>query len=109
MAQEETPTLVELLGMLRERMGSRGRAGGGPARPAAGRRLDPRQLSPFSDRWMSFLDPSRAFDELGFRHAPLAEGLAAVVAHFLARPPPDRPPGYAQRPAELKLARRLAG
>jgi nucleoside-diphosphate-sugar epimerase len=106
-AQDETPTLIELLGMLRERMGSSAGLVAVPRDVLLSADLDPRMVSPFSDRWMSLLDPSRSFDELGFRHAPLAEGLAAIVGHFLARPPIDRPPGYAQRAAELKLARRL--
>jgi nucleoside-diphosphate-sugar epimerase len=106
-AQDETPSLAELVAMLRERMGSTAELVAVPRATILSEGLDPVKLSPFSDRWMSFLDPSRSFDELGFRHAPLPEVLAAVVGHFLARPPPDRPPGYAQRATELSLARHL--
>lgn len=72
LAQEETPTLAELAAMLFEIAGVRPKIVAGPA------------TSPFSTRWMSVLDPSRAKRELGFRHLPLREYLGRIVAHHLA-------------------------
>ncbi len=53
---------------------------------------------------MSFLDPSRAKAELGFRHEPLGSYLDKIVTAFLAHPRPDPPPGYEHREAELRLS-----
>ncbi len=106
LAQEETPALVEVLTMLRELTGSRSALVPVSSATLRAAGLEPVQLSPFSGRWMSFLDPSRARAELGFTHAPLAQCLASAVSAFLAHTPPDRPPGLARRQEELALARR---
>jgi nucleoside-diphosphate-sugar epimerase len=103
-AQNETPTLAELVESLRDLVGSRARmvaVASGRVR-AAGLRL--LEVSPFDDPWMSFLDPSRAREELGFHHAPLAVGLASIVASFLSHTPSDLPPGYGRRSLEIQLA-----
>ncbi len=105
LAQEETPTLSELVSSLRRLLGSRAELVPVPAEALRAAGLEPRDVSPFSGRWMSFLDPGRARAELGFVHAPLSEGLAAVVASFLAHPPQDRPGGYTHRARELELVR----
>ncbi len=105
LAQQETPTLVELVTALRELMGSRAELLPVPAAALRAAGLEPVQVSPFSGRWMSYLDPSRARAELGFTHAPLAPGLATAVACFLTHTPADRPRGYARRAEELALAR----
>lgn len=62
-----------------------------------------REISPFSGRWMSRLDASRARQELGFTHLPLNDYLGRIVAAFLAHPPADRPEGYRNRAAEVRL------
>lgn len=72
LAQDEEPTLAELVTMLGEVAGVRPRIVAGSA------------PSPFSTRWMSRLDPSKAKRELGFRHLPLREYLGRIVAHHLA-------------------------
>jgi hypothetical protein len=54
---------------------------------------------------MSFLDPSWAKEELGFRHEPLGSYLDKIVTTFLAHPGADPPPGYESRSAEIALAR----
>lgn len=105
LAQEEAPTLLELLGLLRGMLGSRAELVPVPSSRLRAAGLVPVEVSPFSGRWMSFLDPSRAARELGFRHAPLERVLHAAVASFLAHPPADRPKGYARRAEELRLAR----
>jgi hypothetical protein len=53
---------------------------------------------------MSFLDPSRARQELGFRHEPLRSYLEKVVAFYLNAPPPAPPENYARRADEVRLA-----
>ena len=105
LAQEETPTLAELVGRLRDLLGSRAAIVPVPADRIRAAGLDPARLSPFSGRWMSFLDPARAREELGFVHEPVEVYLAKIVASFLAHPPAGRPEGYARRAEELRLAR----
>jgi nucleoside-diphosphate-sugar epimerase len=105
--QQETPTLLEYLRLLADIVGTRA-----PLVPvsrdelqSAG--LDAVVVSPFSGRWMSFLDPARAREELGFEHLPMIHCLQSVVGSFLAHPPAERPPTYAGRAHELDLARGL--
>jgi nucleoside-diphosphate-sugar epimerase len=106
LAQEETPTLRALLEELRRLAGSRSTLVEVPSDALRAEGLDPVAVSPFSGRWMSFLDPSRARDRLGFRHAPLDLCLTSIVAGFAAHatePPPD---GLRTRAAEIRLAAR---
>jgi len=104
LAQQETPTLRELLLMVAETLGAEARLVAVEEDRLRSAGLDPLALSPFSGRWMSFLDPSRAQAELGFRHEPLASCLDKVVTCFLAHPPAEAPPGYEQRAFERALA-----
>jgi nucleoside-diphosphate-sugar epimerase len=105
LAQDETPTLRELLTLLAEKLGARARLVDVAAERIRSAGLDPLLLSPFSGTWMSFLDPARAKAELGFHHEPLGSYLDKIVASFLAHPPAEPPPGYDRRPAELSLVR----
>jgi nucleoside-diphosphate-sugar epimerase len=105
LAQDETPTLRELLTLVAERLGAPSRPVDIPAERVRAAGLDPLVLSPFSGQWMSFLDPARAKAELGFRHEPLGSYLDKIVTAFLAHPPAEAPPGYEHRPRELELAR----
>jgi len=109
LAQEETPTLRELLEFLARRLGSRARLVEVPAERVRAAGLEPAALSPFHDPWMSYLDPTRSREELGFHHAPLGEVLAEVVGAFTCHTPADRPAGYARRAEELALARGVEG
>jgi nucleoside-diphosphate-sugar epimerase len=104
LAQDETPTLVELLKRLADLLGAPARLAPVAAARIAEAGLEPVRISPFSGRWMSFVDPSRAKQELGFRHEPLPSYLDKIVGAFLARPPLDTPPGYADRGREKALA-----
>jgi nucleoside-diphosphate-sugar epimerase len=104
LAQDETPTLVELLATLANALGVRLRFVDVSHESLAAAGLDPLLLSPFSGRWMSFIDPGLAKVELGFRHEPLASYLDKIVASFLANPPQAPPPGYEHRATELRLA-----
>lgn len=104
LAQEETPTLREIVRVLCDLVGASPRL-----TPVARERilaagLDPVRISPFSGRWMSFLDTSRARAELGFTHEPLASYLGKVVASFFAHPPDAPPASYASRDRERDLA-----
>jgi nucleoside-diphosphate-sugar epimerase len=104
LAQDETPTLRELVTALAAALGAAPRFVdvSHDAVRAAG--LDPLVLSPFSGRWMSFIDPALAKAELGFCHEPLASYLDKIVTCFLAHPSQEPPPGYEQRARERQLA-----
>jgi nucleoside-diphosphate-sugar epimerase len=108
LCQEETPTLVEVLGEAARLLGAPLRLQEVPRAAVEAAGLDPVRVSPFSGRWMSFLDPARAREELAFKATPLGTALASIVASFLAHPPADRPDGYADRAREIELARRPA-
>jgi nucleoside-diphosphate-sugar epimerase len=103
LAQDETPTLRELLGLVACCLGADVRLVAVPSEEVLRVGLDPLALSPFSGRWMSFLDPSEAKAQLGFRHEPLTSYLDKIVTSFLAHPPAEPPPGYAARAAERAL------
>ena len=105
LAQAETPTLVELLTLMANLLGAPARLAPIPAAalPAHGR--TPLGISPFSGRWMSFLDPTLARTELGFVHEPPAVYLDKIIACYLNHPPATPPPNYATRAVELRLAR----
>jgi nucleoside-diphosphate-sugar epimerase len=108
LAQDETPTLAEILTTLAEILGASARFVEARSDRIAAAGLEVVRISPFSGRWMSFLDPTRAKTELGFRHDPLRAYLEKVVASFLAHPPTEAPEGFAaDRSREADLARRL--
>ena len=104
LAQDETPTLAELLALTAERLGAPPRLVEVPFEAMRAAGLDPLLLSPFSGTWMSFLDPSRAKVELGFRHEPLGSYLEKIVTIFLAHPRSEPLPGYDRRELEIRLA-----
>jgi len=104
LCQEETPTLVEVLEALAALLGAPPRLVPVSRAELEAAGLDPGLLSPFSGRWMSFLDPGRARRELGFAPTPLGAGLGSIVAAFLAHPPAAPPEAYATRARELELA-----
>ncbi len=104
LAQDETPTLAELVSLLADLLGALPRLAPIPSAAIELVGLDPQAISPFSGSWMSFLDPSKAKQELGFRHDPLQSYLEKVVSVFLNAPPDKPPANYANRSAELALA-----
>ena len=104
LAQDETPTLRDILTICAELVGAPPRLVSVPAAEIEAAGLEPVSISPFSGRWMSFLDPARAKAELGFRHEPLREYLGRIVAAFLAQLPAAPPAGYARRADEVALA-----
>jgi nucleoside-diphosphate-sugar epimerase len=104
LCQEEAPTLPELLRLLARALGTEVRLVEVPLAELEGAGLTARGVSPFSSRWISYLDPARAKAELGFRATPLPEAMESIVASFLAHLPEHPPEGYAQRPRERELA-----
>jgi nucleoside-diphosphate-sugar epimerase len=108
LAQEETPTLAELVTKLATLVGSRSEIVPVAEDALVAAELDRAEISPFSTRWMSFLDPSRARDELGFRHLPLEVYLGRIAASFLAHPP-SPPEALAHRAREIALAAAIQG
>lgn len=104
--QRETPSLVELLGMLQGMLGSRAKLAPVASADILAAGLDLWNLSPFSSKWMSMLDPSKAEAELGFCHEPLATSLGKIVASFLAYGYATPPDGYEHRAKEIELAER---
>ena len=107
LTQDETPTLRDLLERMAWRVGAPAKLVSVTAAEMEAEGLSLRGVSPFSARWSSFMDPTKAKAELGFVHTPLWEYLDRVVAAFLAHPPGDRPEGYAGRAREVELARRV--
>ncbi len=108
LAQDETPTLAELVATLADLLGAPARSVAVPAAAIEAAGLEPARISPLSGRWMSFLDPSLARSDLGFRHEPPRSYLDKVVATFLNATPPSPPENYARRSEEVRLARESA-
>jgi nucleoside-diphosphate-sugar epimerase len=106
LAQDETPTAREMLAIAAELLGAPPRFVPVPAHALEAAGLEVTAVSPFSGRWMSFLDPGRARAELGFRHEPLREYLGRIVTAFVAHPPASPPPALARRAEEKALAAR---
>ena len=107
LAQDETPTAREMLAIAAELLGAPPRFVPVPAPAVEAAGLELTAVSPFSGRWMSFLDPGRARAELGFRHEPLREYLGRIVTAFVAHPPASPPPALARRAEEKALAARF--
>jgi len=108
LAQPEQPTVRALIERIAEHVGARAELVelAPTALEQAG--LSVRAASPFSNAWMSVIDPARAVTELGFAHPPLDVYLASILASLFSAWPAEPPPGYAQRSGELALLRRVA-
>lgn len=103
LAQPDVLTVDEALGVMAEAAGVTLQVGRAPRAILDAEGLLP-ACSPFSDPWMSALDPSRAAVELGFHGTPMREYLPHLVEHYLRSALPT-PPGYAQRDREIALLR----
>ena len=103
LAQTETPTLVELVTLLADLLGAPARLVSIPSAELSLAGLTPAAISPFSARWMSFLDPTRAEAELAFRHEPPAIYLDKIIACYLNHPPDAPPASYTSRQVEMRL------
>jgi nucleoside-diphosphate-sugar epimerase len=104
LAQDETPTIPELISLLGELAGAPGCVQLIPSAKFREAGLAPAQISPFNADWMSYIDPGKAKKDLGFAHEPLRDYLAAIVRSFLEIRPSAPPENYVHRPAELALA-----
>jgi nucleoside-diphosphate-sugar epimerase len=107
LCQDETPTLAALLTTLADLVGAPARLVPVPTLSLAAHHLHITEVSPFSDRWMSFLDPAKAKTALGFQHEPLRHYLEKIATCLLNHPPSTPPANYTHRPAELALAGQL--
>lgn len=107
LAQDETPTLRELLEGIAERVGAKPTLVEVASERVTGEGLVMREVSPFTQRWMSMLDNTKAKTELGFKPTPLWDYIDRMVAAFLGHPADDRPEGYQHRAREIELARRV--
>jgi nucleoside-diphosphate-sugar epimerase len=105
LAQQEQPTVRQLIELVAARVGARAELIELPAERLEAAGLSVRAASPFSSRWMSRIDPGKAVAELGFDHPPLPRYVDSIVASLLAAWPPEPPEGYRQRAGELALAR----
>jgi nucleoside-diphosphate-sugar epimerase len=107
LAQDEMPSLNELLQMIAAHLGAPLDTIDVPREEVIKAGFEPVFISPFSGLWMSRLDPSRAKSELRFVHCPLDQYLRSIVESFVAHFPGEPPPGYSTRRAELELAKRF--
>ena len=104
--QEDSVTLPELCRELFRVLGREPRVFEVPAQRLADAGI-PEASSPLSGSWISFLDPSAAVRELGFRSTPWKRWLADTAAWVASDLAQAREPGYERRAEELALASRL--
>lgn len=105
LCSEEILSTRELLSRLARVVGAPERFVPVPAEALRGRGIRPKEISPFSQKWMSLLDPAKARRELGFAATPLDTQLECIVASLMANFPARPPEGYQHRPVELELAK----
>lgn len=108
LAQDETPTVRELVGLVARELGATAELVDVPRAEIERAGLDPRRASPFSSTWMSLVDPTLAKRELGFAHPPLDAYLRTIVASSLAKDALAGGFDAAERRAEIDLAERIA-
>lgn len=101
-AQDETVSLREFIGMTSDLMGK-------PAPEIIEIKRSVLEAngflpdcSPFSDRWMSELTNDRGKAELGLSYTPLPVYLERIVRHYQQHPP-HKPASYKRRNAERQL------
>lgn len=63
-----------------------------------------REISPFSGRWVSHLDPSLAMEEIGFKPTHLNEWLRETINWFVYDYDGPEPENYQHREKEIALA-----
>ncbi|MEJ2635177.1 MAG: NAD-dependent epimerase/dehydratase family protein [Calditrichia bacterium] len=105
LAQDKVLVLSEFLKLIIELMDGRN-----PVLEIPNRMLEdynlPREISPFSGRWVSYLDPSFAEEEIGFRSTPVEEWLSEVIPYFMEEYSGAEPDNYRFRPTENELTAR---
>jgi nucleoside-diphosphate-sugar epimerase len=108
LAQDEIPTLAEMLEIAAQEMSAPLRIVPATDEGIRGAGLERDRIFPFTGHWTSILDPGKAKLELDFRHPPLREYLGKIVASFMAAIPARPPAYYAERKRELRLAADLS-
>ncbi len=68
--------------------------------------LDP-NCSPFSGQWVSYLDITKAEEELNFRSTPLHQWLKKTIDWFLNKYQGEKPANYQLRDREIDFTRRF--
>ncbi len=101
LSQEEQPSLLDLVQILAGLLGAPCRVQSVSAEALAQVGLASRDISPFSGRWSSRLDPSRATTMLDFHHQPLVQYLDKIVSAWMSYPPTTPPDDYRDRQKEL--------
>lgn len=104
LSQDEEPTLALFVQLLSDLLGAPNRARAISQTALVQGGLDSRRLSPFSGKWSSRLDPTRAKSLLGFRHQPLTQYLDKIISAWLSYPPAVPPDDYRDRGLEIALA-----
>lgn len=61
------------------------------------------QISPFSGRWISYLDPSLATAEIGFKPTPVSDWLRDTIHWFVYEYEGSKPENYENREKEISL------
>jgi nucleoside-diphosphate-sugar epimerase len=61
-------------------------------------------ISPFSGRWVSYLDPSLAIEEIGFKPTPIKQWLNEVIDWFIKEYDGPEPENYQCREKEIAMA-----
>ncbi len=107
LAQYEAPALVDLVTLLAGLLATSPKLVSVTDEELRSHGLTATQVSPFSDRWTSHLDMSKALRSLAFHPEHLRRCLDKIVSSFLSHPPMEPPPNYANRRAELALAAHL--
>ncbi len=105
LAQDKVLVLSEFLKLIIELMDGRN-----PVLEIPNKMLEdynlPREISPFSGRWVSYLDPSLAEEDIGFSSTPVEEWLFEVIRYFTEEYSGAEPDNYRFRPTENKLTAR---
>lgn len=104
--EEDSVTLPELCAELFRVFKRRARVLQVPRRVLSAAGVD-ESSSPLSGSWISFLDPSKARRDLGFRTTPWRTWLAESARWAAEDPALEGLSAYSSRAAELALARRL--
>ena len=107
LCQEDSPTLAELVDLMAATLGADNRSMAVPRAMLQNAGIAPEEISPFSGRWMSFLVPAKAKQNLDWQPQRAGIYVPKVVMSFLASPPAGPPNNYRHRPTELALAARL--
>ncbi len=105
LAQTETPTVAELVTLLANLLGAPPRLVSITESELRFAGITPIEASPFSGRWMSFLDPTLAQTELGFTHESPEVYFGRIVSNYLNNLPESPPESYSDRARELRISR----